>query len=88
MDLPSFLALIVAALIVLSGYFLFNDAPSLGRTGNRRRAEHGRRRCRVCSLTSASSGSSGAVTYSAAWGAAFGTSSDCWRAHRPLPPGA
>ena len=37
MDLPSFLAVIVAALIVLSGYFLFNDAPSLGRTGNRRR---------------------------------------------------
>ena len=26
MDLPTFLAVIVAALIVLSGYFLFNDA--------------------------------------------------------------
>ena len=37
MDLPSFLAVIVAALIVLSGYILFNDAPSFGRTGNRRR---------------------------------------------------
>ncbi len=37
MDLSSFLALIVAALIVLSGYFLFNDAPSLGRASGRRR---------------------------------------------------
>ena len=37
MDLPSFLALIVAALIMLSGYFLFNDVPSIGRTRNRRR---------------------------------------------------
>lgn len=37
MDLPSFLAVIVAVLIVLSGYFLFNDAPRLGRTGSRRR---------------------------------------------------
>jgi hypothetical protein len=37
MDLSSFLALIVAALIVLSGYFLFNDVPRLGRAGGRRR---------------------------------------------------
>ena len=37
MDLSMFLALIVAVLILLSGYFLFNDAPALGRSGNRRR---------------------------------------------------
>ena len=37
MDLAMFLALIVAVLILLSGYFLFNDAPSVGRSGNRRR---------------------------------------------------
>jgi hypothetical protein len=37
MDLPSFLAVIVAALIVLSGYFLFNDLPTLSRSGHRRR---------------------------------------------------
>jgi hypothetical protein len=37
MDLPSFLSVIVALLIVLSVYFLFNDVPSLGNSGNRRR---------------------------------------------------
>ena len=37
MDLTSFLILGVATLIVLSGYFLFNDVPSLGRSGTRRR---------------------------------------------------
>jgi hypothetical protein len=36
-DLLSFLTLGVAALIVASGYLLFNDMPSLGRSGNRRR---------------------------------------------------
>lgn len=37
MDLTTFLILGVAALIVISSYFLFNDMPSLGRTGSRRR---------------------------------------------------
>jgi hypothetical protein len=37
MDLMSILTLGVAALIVVSGYFLFNDVPRLGRTGSRRR---------------------------------------------------
>ena len=37
MDLLSFLILGVAALIVLSGYFLFNDMPTLGGLGTRRR---------------------------------------------------
>ena len=36
MDLTTFLILAVAALIVVSGYFLFNDVPTLG-TGSRRR---------------------------------------------------
>ncbi len=36
-DLTTFLILGVAALIVLSGYFLFNDMPMLGRSGSRRR---------------------------------------------------
>jgi hypothetical protein len=36
-DLTTFLILAVAALIVLSGYFLFNDAPKLGGSENRRR---------------------------------------------------
>jgi hypothetical protein len=31
MDLTVFLAAAVALLIVLSGYFLFNDLPSLGK---------------------------------------------------------
>jgi hypothetical protein len=37
MDLALFLALAVGLLIVVSGYFLFNDAPSLGRSQDRRR---------------------------------------------------
>ncbi len=37
MDLMSFLILAVAALIVVSGYFLFNDVPLLGSLGSRRR---------------------------------------------------
>ncbi len=37
MDLASVLALIVALLIVVSGYFLFHDAPALGRSEDRRR---------------------------------------------------
>lgn len=37
MDLTSILILAVAALIVVSGYFLFNDMPRLGSSGNRRR---------------------------------------------------
>ena len=37
MDLTSFLILAVAALIVLSGYFLFNDVPTPGMGGRRRR---------------------------------------------------
>jgi hypothetical protein len=37
LDLLSFLTLGVAALIVVSGYFLFNDVPTLGRSGGRRR---------------------------------------------------
>lgn len=37
MDVTSFLILAVAALIVLSGYFLFNDVPVLGGPGGRRR---------------------------------------------------
>jgi hypothetical protein len=36
-DLTTFLTLAVATLIVLSGYFLFNDVPSLSRSGTRRR---------------------------------------------------
>jgi hypothetical protein len=36
-EFPSFLILGVAALIVISGYFLFNDVPILGSSGNRRR---------------------------------------------------
>ena len=36
-DLTTFLILAVAALIVVSGYFLFNDVPTLGGSGNRRR---------------------------------------------------
>jgi hypothetical protein len=37
MDLLSFLTVIVALLIVLSVYFLFNDMPRLGSSGNRSR---------------------------------------------------
>lgn len=37
MDVTSFLILGVAALIVISGYFLFNDMPTLGKSGGRRR---------------------------------------------------
>ena len=37
MDFASFLALAVALLIVVSGYFLFNDVPTLGNSGGRRR---------------------------------------------------
>lgn len=37
MDLTTFLTFAVAMLIVLSGYFLFNDVPRLGGTGTRRR---------------------------------------------------
>jgi hypothetical protein len=37
MDLTSFLILGVAAIIVISGFFLFNDMPTLGRSGGRRR---------------------------------------------------
>ena len=37
MDLPTFLAAIVALLIVFSVYFLFNDLPSLSKSGSRRR---------------------------------------------------
>jgi len=37
MDLTAFLTLAVALLIVLSGYFLFNDVPRLGDSGSRRR---------------------------------------------------
>ena len=37
MDLASFLAVIVALLIMVSGYFLFNDAPRLRGSSNRRR---------------------------------------------------
>jgi hypothetical protein len=36
-DLTTFLILGVATLIVLSGYFLFNDVPSMSRLGTRRR---------------------------------------------------
>jgi len=36
-DVTSFLILGVAALIVISGYFLFNDMPTLGKSGGRRR---------------------------------------------------
>lgn len=37
MDLPTFLAIAVALLVALSGYFLFNDAPVFGkRAGSRR----------------------------------------------------
>lgn len=37
MDLLTFLTLAVAALIVISGYFLFNDVPTLGAGSRRRR---------------------------------------------------
>lgn len=37
MDLTSILTVVVAVLIVLSGYLLFNDVPKLGGSGNRRR---------------------------------------------------
>ena len=37
MDLTTILILVVGALIVMSGYFLFNDVPRLGGSGNRRR---------------------------------------------------
>ena len=37
MDLTSILTIVVAVLIVVSGYLLFNDIPKLGRSGNRRR---------------------------------------------------
>jgi hypothetical protein len=37
MDLTTLLTVIVGALIVISGYFLFNDVPSLGRSVRRRR---------------------------------------------------
>lgn len=37
MDLATFLAVAVALLVVLSGYYLFNDAPILGKgVGSRR----------------------------------------------------
>jgi hypothetical protein len=37
MDLTTLLTLIVGALIVVSGYFLFNDVPDLSRSVRRRR---------------------------------------------------
>jgi hypothetical protein len=37
MDLASFLSVIVALLIVASGYFLFNDVPRLRGLSSRRR---------------------------------------------------
>lgn len=37
MDLASFLAAAVAVLVVLSAYFLFNDAPTLGKGAGSRR---------------------------------------------------
>ncbi len=37
MDLTTFLILAVAVLIVLSGYFLFNDVPTMRDSGTRRR---------------------------------------------------
>ena len=37
MDLTAFLSVAVAGLIVISGYFLFNDVPSLGSFSTRRR---------------------------------------------------
>ena len=37
MDLTVFLSVAVAGLIIVSGYFLFNDAPSLGGSSTRRR---------------------------------------------------
>ena len=36
-DLTSILTFAVATLIVVSGYFLFNDVPRLGGSGSRRR---------------------------------------------------
>jgi hypothetical protein len=30
-DLPTIMALVVAMLILISGYFLFNDLPNVGR---------------------------------------------------------
>jgi hypothetical protein len=36
-DLTTFLIIGVALLIVISGYFLFNDVPRLGGSGTRRR---------------------------------------------------
>ena len=37
MDVISVLVIGVAVLIALSGYFLFNDVPTLGNLGSRRR---------------------------------------------------
>lgn len=37
MDLTTFLSLAVFALIVFSGYILFNEAPRLGGSSSRRR---------------------------------------------------
>ena len=37
MDLTPFLTLAVALLIIVSGYLLFNDVPTLGKNGTRRR---------------------------------------------------
>jgi hypothetical protein len=36
MDLTTLITLVVAGLIVASGYFLFNDMPRLGRASRRR----------------------------------------------------
>jgi hypothetical protein len=38
MDLTSVLAVVVAVVVALSGYFLFNDMPALGRGAGARRS--------------------------------------------------
>jgi hypothetical protein len=38
MDLATFLAIAVAVVVALSGYFLFNDAPSIGFSSSSRRS--------------------------------------------------
>jgi hypothetical protein len=41
-DLATLMAIVVAVLILLSGYFLFNDVPTFGRSPGKRRPDRRR----------------------------------------------
>ena len=40
MDLATFLAIAVAVIVALSGYFLFNEVPTFGTSSGSRRPRH------------------------------------------------